>query len=139
MKRSASAIWLGTLKKGVGNLSSQSKILNNTPYSFVSRFQNQTGTNPEELLAAAHASCFAMQVSADLTVAGYKPEEIKTEAAISLDNGTISKSALKLEAKVPGISQDQFFKIAYKSKENCPVSKVYNLEITLEAQLHPSN
>jgi osmotically inducible protein OsmC len=139
MKRSANAIWLGTLKKGVGNLSSQSKILNKTPYSFVSRFQNQTGTNPEELMAAAHAGCFTMQLSADLTKAGFIPEELNTESVVSLEEGVISKSALKLSAKVPGISQDQFFRIAHQSKENCPVSKAFNLEITLVAHLHSCN
>ncbi len=135
MKRSAKAIWNGTLKKGKGNLTTQSQTLNKTPYSFVTRFENQTGTNPEELMAAAHAGCFTMQISADLTRAGFNPEELRTEAVVSLEDGVISKSALKLQAKVPGISQDQFFRIAHQSKENCPVSKAYNLEITLEVHL----
>ncbi|WP_224996868.1 OsmC family protein [Cesiribacter sp. SM1] len=135
MKRSANAVWSGTLKKGSGNLTTQSQILNKAPYSFVTRFENQKGTNPEELMAAAHAGCFTMQISADLTRAGFIPEEVSTEAVVSLEDGIISKSALKLQAKVPGISQDQFFRIAHQSKENCPVSKAYSLTITLEAQL----
>lgn len=139
MKRSANAKWFGTLKNGVGSLNTQSKTLNKSPYSYVTRFQNQTGTNPEELMAAAHAGCYSMQLTADLTRAGFKPEEISTEAVVSLENGVITKSALKLIAKVPRISQDQFFKMAFKSKDLCPVSKAYNLEITLEAQLDPSN
>ncbi|WP_224994817.1 OsmC family protein [Cesiribacter sp. SM1] len=139
MKRSANAVWTGTLKKGNGNITTQSQILNKAPYSFVTRFENQTGTNPEELMAAAHAGCFTMQISADLTRAGFIPDELSTEAVITLIDGVISKSTLKLQAKVPGISQDQFFRIAHQSKENCPVSKVYNLEITLEAHLHSFN
>lgn len=135
MNRSAKAIWNGTIKEGKGHLTSQSQILNQTPYSFVSRFENQLGTNPEELMAAAHAGCFTMKLSADLTTAGFVPEELSTEAVVSLVNGVISKSALTLHAKVPGITEADFLKIAAISKETCPVSKVYNLEITLDAHL----
>lgn len=135
MNRSAKAIWNGTIKEGKGHLTSQSQILNQTPYSFVSRFENQSGTNPEELMAAAHAGCFTMKLSADLTTAGFVPEELSTEAVVSLVNGIISKSALTLHAKVPGITEADFLKIAAISKETCPVSKVYNLEITLDAHL----
>ena len=135
MNRSAKAIWNGTIKEGKGNLTTQSNTLSQTPYSFVSRFENQTGTNPEELMAAAHAGCFTMKLSADLTAAGFIPEELSTEAVVSLINGVIAKSALTLQAKVPGITHEQFRKIAYQAKATCPVSKAYNLEITLDAHL----
>ena len=136
MNRSAQAIWNGTIKDGKGNLTTQSQTLNKTPYSFVTRFENQTGTNPEELMAAAHAGCFTMKLSADLTTAGFIPEELSTTTVVSLVNGVISKSALTLHAKVPGITEEQFMRIAYLSKETCPVSKAYNLEITLAAHLN---
>lgn len=135
MNRSAKAIWNGTIKEGKGNLSTQSHTLDKSPYSFVTRFENQNGTNPEELMAAAHAGCFTMKLSADLGAAGFTPEELSTEAVVSLVNGVISKSALTLHAIVPGISEEQLLKIAYLSKETCPVSKAYNLEITLDAHL----
>jgi lipoyl-dependent peroxiredoxin len=136
MNRSAKAIWNGTIREGKGTLTTQSQILDNTPYSFVTRFENQPGTNPEELMAAAHAGCFTMKLSADLTTAGFTPEELSTEAVVSLVNGVITQSALTLHAKVPGITEEQFLKIAYQSKETCPVSKAYNLKITLEAHLN---
>jgi len=135
MNRSATAIWNGTIKEGKGTLSSQSATLNKTPYSFVSRFENQEGTNPEELMAAAHAGCFTMKLSADLTAAGFDPKELTTEAVVSLVNGVITKSALTLQARIPGISEEQFHEIALNAKATCPVSKAYNLEITLDAQL----
>ncbi|UTA68817.1 MULTISPECIES: OsmC family protein [Emticicia] len=136
MNRSAKAIWNGTIKEGKGTLTSQSQTLNKTPYSFVSRFENQPGTNPEELMAAAHAGCFTMKLSADLTTAGFTPQELSTEAVVSLNNGVITRSALTVHAIVPGITQEQFIEIAFASKETCPVSKAYNLEITLEAYLN---
>jgi osmotically inducible protein OsmC len=135
MNRSAKAIWNGTIREGKGSLSTQSQTLDKTPYSFVTRFENQNGTNPEELMAAAHAGCFTMKLSADLGAAGFTPEELSTEAVVSLVNGVITKSALTTYAKVPGITQERFLEIAYQSKETCPVSKAYNLEITLEAHL----
>lgn len=135
MNRSANAIWNGTIKEGKGTLTTQSGILSSAPYSFVTRFENQSGTNPEELMAAAHAGCFTMKLSADLTSAGFTPEELSTTAVVSLVNGVIAKSALTLHAKVPGITNEQFNKIASHAKETCPVSKAYNLEITLEAHL----
>ena len=136
MNRSAKAIWNGTIKEGNGNLSTQSNTLNKTPYSFLTRFENQAGTNPEELMAAAHAGCFTMKLSADLTTAGFVPEELVTQAVVSLVNGVITKSALSLQAIIPGISQAQFEEITANAKATCPVSKAYNLEITLEAQLN---
>ncbi|MCE7054196.1 OsmC family protein [Algoriphagus sp. AGSA1] len=135
MQRKATAVWNGTIKEGKGNLTSQSGILKQTPYTFVSRFENGTGTNPEELMAAAHAGCFTMKLSADLTTAGYQPEELTTTSTITLDNGVITKSDLVLTAKIAGITDEEFQKIAKSAEETCPVSNAYNLEITLEATL----
>lgn len=135
MNRSAKAVWNGTIKEGKGHLTTQSETLNQTPYSFVSRFEDGTGTNPEELMAAAHAGCFTMKLSLDLTTAGYVPTDLKTKSVITLDNGVITKSALTLFADVPNITEEKFLEIAKMSKETCPVSKAYNLEITLEAHL----
>lgn len=135
MERSAKAVWNGSIKEGKGHISSQSNILSQTPYSFVSRFDNGAGTNPEELMAAAHAGCFSMKFSLDLGTEGFTPDEITTKASVSLENGVITKSALTLYAKIPGISEAKFLEIAQKSKETCPVSKAYNLEITLDAHL----
>jgi osmotically inducible protein OsmC len=135
MNRSAKAVWNGTIKEGKGILTTQSKTLDSTPYSFVSRFENSNGTNPEELMAAAHAGCFTMKLSSDLTSAGFPPEELSTTAVVSLENGVITKSALTVEAQLPGITAGKFQEIASHAKETCPVSKAYNLAITLEARL----
>lgn len=135
MKRRAEAVWNGTIKEGNGHITTQSTTLNNTQYSFGSRFAEGVGTNPEELLAAAHAGCFTMKLSADLTEAGYTPDELKTTSHISLEDGKITLSALKLVAKVPGLSDDEFQRIAKSAKENCPVSGAFSFEITLEAEL----
>ena len=136
MKRTATAIWNGSIKEGKGNLTTQSATLNKTPYSFVSRFEDGNGTNPEELMAAAHAGCFTMKLSLDLTTAGFNPELLETTAVVTLENGVITKSALTLHAKIEGISEVQFLEIAQNSKLTCPVSKAYNLEITLDANLN---
>ena len=135
MKRNATAVWNGTIKEGAGHLSTDSKVLDQTQYSFNSRFADGIGTNPEELMAAAHAGCFTMKLSLDLTEAGFTPENLETKATISLDNGVISSSHLVLKASVPGITEEQFQEIAKGAKANCPVSKAYNLEITLDASL----
>jgi len=135
MKRTATAVWKGSIKEGGGHLTTQSEILNQTPYSFVSRFENGTGTNPEELMASAHAGCFTMKLSLELTNAGFTPNSLTTTAAIHLENGVITQSQLFLEADIPGITNEQFQVIAAGAKENCPVSKAYNMEITLEATL----
>ncbi|WP_343637606.1 OsmC family protein [Fluviicola sp.] len=135
MKRKAEAVWNGTIKEGSGHITTQSTTLNKTQYSFNSRFAEGVGTNPEELLAAAHAGCFTMKLSADLTEAGYNPEELRTSSSITLDNGKITLSALKLTAKIPGISNHEFQKIAQGAKENCPVSGAFSFELTLEAEL----
>lgn len=138
MKRKASAVWNGTVKEGSGHLTTQSTVLNETQYSFNSRFEDGIGTNPEELLAAAHAGCFTMKLSADLTEAGFTPEQLETTAVITLDNGKITKSELTLNAKVPGIADDQFQEIAKSAKENCPVSGAFSFELSLSATLAAS-
>lgn len=135
MKKQATAVWNGTIKEGKGHLTSQSGALKETPYTFVSRFENGTDTNPEELMAAAHAGCFTMKLSADLTNAGYDPEELTTTSTITLDKGVITKSDLVLIAKIPGITEEEFQKIAKSAEETCPVSNALKLEITLEATL----
>lgn len=136
MKRYTTAVWSGTVKEGNGYLTSQSKALDNMQYSYNSRFENGTGTNPEELLAAAHAGCFAMQLSANLTEAGYTPEVLETKCSIVMKDGTIAKSELSVKAKIAAIKNDEFQKIANNAKLNCPVSKAFKaLEISLVASL----
>lgn len=135
MKRNATAVWKGTIKDGSGTISTDSTVLNQTQYSFKSRFEDGVGTNPEELMAAAHAGCFTMKLSLDLTEAGFTPTSLETTATVSLDNGVITSSHLVNKAIVPNISEDQFLQIANGAKENCPVSKAYNLEISLDASL----
>ncbi len=135
MKRNATAIWNGSGKEGHGTMSTQSTLLSNAQYSYKTRFEDGVGTNPEELMAAAHAGCFSMKLSFVLGAAGFTPEEINTDCAITLDNGVITKSELKVRAKVPGIDNAKFKECAEDAKANCPVSKAYNFEITLEATL----
>lgn len=135
MKRSAQAIWNGTGKEGTGLLSSQSTVLNETPYSYKTRFENGTGTNPEELMAAAHAGCFSMKLAFVLNAAGYTAEQIQTDCTITMDNGVITESALQVKAKVPGIDEVKFKECAEDAKANCPVSKAYNFSVALEAVL----
>ncbi|CAN1573012.1 osmC Organic hydroperoxide reductase [Flavobacteriaceae bacterium] len=135
MKRNATAVWNGTIKEGKGHLTSQSGVLRQTPYTFVSRFENGTDTNPEELMAAAHAGCFTMKLTAELTAAGFNPDELTTTATITLDNGVITKSDLVLNAKITGITEEEFQRIAKLAEETCPVSNAYKLEITLNASL----
>src|SRR5690606_1134301 len=135
MKKHATALWYGIIKEGKGHLTLQSIALKQTPYTFVSRFENGTDTNLEELMAAAHAGCFTMKLSADLTSAGYHPEELTTTSTITLDKGVITKSELELTAKITGIREEEFNKIAKSAEETCPVSNAYNLEINLKATL----
>lgn len=135
MRRTATAVWNGSGKEGNGHLTTASTVLDKTQYSFSSRFENGVGTNPEELMAAAHAGCFSMKLSFVLGAAGFTPDEIHTDCAITLDNGAITKSELTLKAKVPGITAEQFQECAADAKANCPVSKAYNCEITLDATL----
>lgn len=135
MKRQATAVWNGSGKEGNGTLSTQSSVLSNTQYSYKSRFEDGVGTNPEELMAAAHAGCFTMKLSFVLGEAGFTPDKIETNCTIALENGVITTSHLQVKATVPGISKDEFDKATQNAKENCPVSKAYNLEITMEASL----
>ena len=135
MKRNATAVWNGTGKEGSGHITTQSTTLNKTQYSFGSRFAEGVGTNPEELMAAAHAGCFTMKLSFDLNAAGFTADELETKCVITLDNGTITTSELTVTAKVPGIDDAKFQEIATGAKENCPVSKAYNCEKILTATL----
>jgi osmotically inducible protein OsmC len=136
MKRNATAIWNGSGKEGNGTLSTQSTTLSNAQYSYKSRFEEGVGTNPEELMAAAHAGCFSMKLSFVLGAAGFTPDEIKTDCVITLENGAITKSELTTRAKVPGIDAAKFSECAEEAKANCPVSKAYGaFEITLDAAL----
>jgi len=140
MIRKARAAWRGTGKDGDGDLSTDSGVLSDTPYSFKTRFENQKGTNPEELIAAAHAGCFTMALAFQLQGAGYTPTELTTEAAISLDpqdggGFKITKSALTLTASVPGLDQETFDRLAETAEKTCPVSRLLNAEITLAKTL----
>lgn len=135
MRRKASAVWHGTIKEGSGHLSTGSTVLQQTQYSFNSRFAEGVGTNPEELLAAAHAGCFTMKLSADLTEAGFTPESLETEATVTFEDGKIALSRLSLKAKVPGIGDGDFQQIAKKSKDTCPVSVAFSFPLELEAIL----
>lgn len=135
MKRQATAVWNGSGKDGNGTLSTQSTVLNKTQYSYKSRFEEGVGTNPEELMAAAHAGCFTMKLSFVLGAAGFTPEKIETTCIIALENGAITTSHLQVTATVPDISKEEFEKAAQEAKSECPVSKAYNLEISMEAAL----
>jgi osmotically inducible protein OsmC len=139
MIRKGRAEWRGTGRDGNGDLSTDSGVLAKTPYSFKTRFQSEKGTNPEELIAAAHAGCFTMALAFQLQTAGFTPTSLSTEAAVSLDpegqGFKISKSALTLVAEVPGLDQATFDKLAEAAEKGCPVSKVLNAEITLTKTL----
>ena len=139
MIRKAKAVWRGTGRAGNGNLSTNSGILAETPYSFRTRFENEKGTNPEELIAAAHAGCFTMALAFGLQAGGFSPTELTTEAAVTLEpegqGFRISRSALTLRAQVPNLDQAKFAEMAKAAEKNCPVSKVLNAEITLDAKL----
>jgi lipoyl-dependent peroxiredoxin len=135
MKRTATAIWNGSGKDGKGALTTQSSTLKNTQYSYKSRFEDGVGTNPEELIAAAHAGCFAMKLSFVLQALGITPDSLDVQSEVSLENGTITQSALILKAKIPGITAAQFKEATDDAKLNCPVSKLLNANITLEASL----
>jgi osmotically inducible protein OsmC len=139
MIRKARAVWHGSGRAGNGGLSSDSGVLANTPYSFRTRFENEKGTNPEELLAAAHAGCFTMALAFRLQAAGYTPSELNTEAAVTLeqdkDGFHINRSALTLTASVPNLDQATFDRLAKDAELTCPVSRVLRAEITLDAKL----
>jgi osmotically inducible protein OsmC len=139
MIRKASAVWKGNLKDGKGTISTDSGVLSNTQYSFATRFENGKGTNPEELIAAAHAGCFTMALSAQLGNAGITPESLETTAALSLDKldsgWTITKIHLDVTARIPGASQAAFDKAAEEAKAGCPISRLLKAEITMTAKL----
>ena len=135
MKRTATAVWNGSGKEGNGSLTTQSTVLNQTQYSYLSRFEQGTGTNPEELIAAAHAGCFSMKLAFVLNAAGFTADSIETSSVITLDSGVITSSHLKVKASVPGITAEQFQTCAEDAKANCPVSKALNMAITMEASL----
>jgi osmotically inducible protein OsmC len=140
MDRSASAVWHGSLKEGKGTVSTQSGVLKDTQYSFGSRFENGIGTNPEELIAAAHAGCFTMALSGQLTSADLTPESLETTAVVTMektdDGPTVTKIHLTTRAKVPGAEKERFDELASKAKDGCPISRLLKAaEITLDAQL----
>jgi osmotically inducible protein OsmC len=139
MVRKASAIWRGSLKEGKGTLSTGSNVLSNVAYSFAQRFEEAPGTNPEELIAAAHAGCFSMALSAELGKAGFTPDSVETKASLTFEpkdgKPTVTKIHLDCAAKIPGIGADQFAAIADGAKKGCPISRLLNTEITLDARL----
>ncbi|MFZ0266607.1 OsmC family protein [Caulobacter sp.] len=139
MIRKAHAVWRGTGRDGEGNLTTESGVLKDSPYSYRTRFEGQPGTNPEELIAAAHAGCFTMALAFRLQVEGFNPTELSTEAAVSLDQDggsfRISRSALRVRAVVPGLDGESFKRLAADAEQNCPVSKLLKAEITLDASL----
>jgi osmotically inducible protein OsmC len=135
MKRTASAVWHGSGKEGTGTVSTKSTAINNAQYSYKSRFEQGVGTNPEELIAAAHSGCFSMKLSFVLGAAGFEPESIETTSEVDFDNGVIKSSHLIVKAKVPGITPEKFQEAAKDAKENCPVSKALSITITYDAQL----
>jgi osmotically inducible protein OsmC len=139
MIRKASAVWQGDLKSGKGTMNAPSGVLTNAAYSFATRFEDRPGTNPEELIAAAHAGCFSMAFSAELSKAGMVPERVETTAAVTLETidgkPTVSKSHLTVRAKVPGADKAKFLEVANGAKAGCPISRLLKAEITMEATL----
>ena len=136
MKRTAKAHWKGNLKEGKGEISTPSSILNNTNYSFKTRFDpGVVGTNPEELIAAAHAGCFTMKLSFVLGEAGFTPEKLETKCDITLENGAVTKSHLTVTGTVPGITEDKWQECVKNAKENCPISKLLTADISADASL----
>ena len=139
MKRTATAVWNGSGKDGKGNLTTQSTTLNKAQYSYKTRFEDGVGTNPEELLAAAHAGCYTMALAFGLQGAGFTPDELETTAIVTFESTatppTITKSHLEVKAKIPGISQEKFLELAKGAEQGCPVSRVLKAEISLDATL----
>lgn len=136
-KHNANAVWNGSVKEGNGKISTKSKVLENTQYSIKTRFEDGNGTNPDELIAASHAGCFSMALSLMLGENGFTADEISTDAEVTMDPDKLElvSSHLVLKAKIPNIDEAKFKEIANAAKENCPISKVLNLDITLEATL----
>ena len=135
MKRNATAVWNGSGKEGSGHLTTQSTVLNKTQYSWKSRFEDGIGTNPEELIGAAHAGCFTMKFTFVLGAANFTPEELETHCDITLDNGVITKSELQVKGKVPGITEDQFKELAETARAGCLVTQLYKCDTTVVATL----
>ena len=139
LKRNASAVWNGDLKQGKGRISTASGVLKDTQYSFATRFENGAGTNPEELIAAAHAGCFSMALSGQLTTAGHPPESVNTTATVSMDKTeagfTVTAVHLDVTARVPGIDQQGFETAANNAKTGCPISRLLKADITMSARL----
>ena len=135
MKRHATAVWNGSGKEGKGTISSQSGVLKDNQYSYNSRFAEGTGTNPEELVAAAHAGCFAMKLSFVLGEAGFTPDRLETTSHINFENGVLTESHLTVKAKVPGISKEKFDACVKNAEQNCPISKALNMKISSEGNL----
>jgi len=139
MKRNASAVWQGGLKDGKGTISTASGVLEETQYSFITRFENGVGTNPEELIAAAHAGCFSMAFSAELGKAGFTPESIHTVATVALDKTdagfTVTESHLDVSAKIPGVDKARALEVAEAAKAGCPISRLLKAKITMDAKL----
>lgn len=133
--RSAKAVWNGSGKDGNGTVSTQSTVLQNAQYSFKTRFEDGVGTNPEELIAAAHAGCFAMKLSFVLGAAGFTPTTLEVDCGVTIDNGKVTQSALKLNATIPGIDKQKFDECAEEAKTGCPISQLLNTNITLETSL----
>ncbi|MGM0391336.1 MAG: OsmC family protein [Bacteroidota bacterium] len=136
MIRKATAVWNGTIKEGQGIISTESGVLKSAQYSYKTRFENGIGTNPEELIGAAHSGCFTMQLAAYLTEENFNPDRLETTSEITLEDGAVTKSHLKLKATVPNIEKDAFDTLVKKAKENCPISKLLNAEITVETVLN---
>lgn len=135
MNRLATAIWHGGGKEGKGTLTTQSSVLNNAQYSFVSRFEDGIGTNPEELIAAAHAGCFNMKLSFVLGDHGFTPDQLETTCVVTMNDGKVTSSRLKLSAKIEGIDEATFQESVKEAEENCPISVLLNTEITVESSL----
>ncbi len=136
MKRRATAVWQGGGKTGKGNLTTQSTVLNKTQYSFGSRFEEGIGTNPEELVAAAHAGCFSMKLSFNLEGAGFIPDQLETKCEINFEDGVLTESHLILNATVKGIDQAKFAELVKHAEENCPISKALSTKISVEYTLN---
>ena len=135
MKRHASAEWTGSLKEGEGTISTESGVLNNTQYSFKTRFESGVGTNPEELIGAAHAGCFTMQLTAYITEAGYSVASIETKCDVDFQDGSVVGSYLRVVAKIADISTENFQQLVKKAETNCPISRLLNTKITSDATL----
>lgn len=136
MKRTAISVWNGNIKEGKGTLTTGSGVLKDAQYSFKTRFEDGIGTNPEELIAAAHSGCFNMKLSAILSEAGHRPEKLETTCEIEFADGKVKKSFLRLRAQIPNIEQDEFEQAVVDAKENCPISQLLNTEIDFSARLN---